>query len=155
MNKVIPMILLFAVSSSIYGGAQEALLTKEEINELCKIDENSIEYSKSGFPFMVDKYSVRIDDKKCNIKINHHIHDFSLQSEALIKLHEQVAVNKSLGIPLEPNNGDPNYYTWESGGGKLSIIRLKNNYLLSVAANVEIELYLRIRDLILAKYDKL
>ena len=155
MNKVILTIILILFSTSIRAGVSESLITSEDVNKLCKIDENSMKYSEGGFPIIVDKYTVSIHDKGCGIKMIYRIYDFISEGLAKSKLHDLVEEDISRGIALKAVDKENNNYIWEQDGRKLVIMRVKNNYVFSVVVNVDKKLFPALERLIELKFSEL
>ncbi len=154
MKLILGSLLLF-ISLQISADSEDAIITLNDINKICKISGGSYRYEEGGFPFIVDKHTVNIKDKNCGIKINFIIYDFISVGLAKEKFNDLVEANKIAGIALKPVDEKNLSYIWESDNKKYAYISVKDNFVYNVVFNVDPSLFKSMKLLSQNKYNKL
>lgn len=147
--------MCFVISLPVVANSEtKRVITKDELSKICAITPNSYRYSEGGFPFIQDKYKVKVNDFNCGIKANIVIYKFISESFAKSKFIDLKESHLSININLKPIDGNNYRVMWESETNtKMVFLRKQGEFVFSVAINANQKYYEKLKQLMLKKYD--
>ncbi len=156
MGKLILLSLLLSFSFFAYASdATHLIVVKDEIDKICAITQNSYEYDEGGFPFIVDKYKIKVNDSNCGIKANFTVYKYISESFAENKFGDLKEAHILMNIPLKPVDGNKYRMKWESSeSNKMVFLRRQSEFVFIAAINSNPAYYEKLKLLALQKYDK-
>ncbi len=156
MGKLILLALLLAFSISVSASeTAKYIIAKDEIDEICEITPDSYQFDEGGFPFIVDKFKVKVNDSNCGIKATFTVYKYISESFAENKFGDLKKAHIAMNIPLKPVDGDMYRMKWENSvSNKMVFLRKQSEFVFIVAINSNSAYYEKLNLLALQKYDK-
>lgn len=155
MNNKMFAVVFLALPLCVNAEVKDAIVTIDDIREICDIKNQSFNYDQGGFPFVVDTYKVEIKDDGCGIRADFKIYDYISEGLAKEKLIDLVEAVRSMGIDMKQKDQYGNSYFWEYEDRKSVFISVKEKFVFKAAINVNPRLFESVMKLLNEKYGNL